>query len=208
VGDGQGHERNRTEKSRGANRYLKRIRYGNNRPYLPQLSEVHPWPIPPGADEQDGSNDWFFEIVFDYGEHYTEDDQHQPSSVYVDDDKREWPARKDPFSTYRAGFEVRTYRLCRRVLVFHHFPDELGTRDYLVRATHFAITESGIASFITSVRQSSYKLRKDENGYQKKSLPPVEFEYSKATIDETVVEVEEDSLENLPMVWTVRATSG
>ena len=28
----------------------------------------------------------------------------------------------DPFSSYRSGFEVRTYRLCQRVLMFHHFP--------------------------------------------------------------------------------------
>ena len=36
------------------------------------------------------------------------------------------------------GFEVRTYRLCQRVLMFHHFPDEnLGTPDCLVRSTDF-----------------------------------------------------------------------
>ena len=44
-----------------------------------------------------------------------------------------WAARPDPFSSHRAGFEVRTYRRCRRVLMFHHFP-ELGDRaDCLVR---------------------------------------------------------------------------
>ena len=49
-----------------------------------------------------------------------------------------WPSGSDPFSTYRAGFEVRTYRLCRRVLMFHHFPDELGVgHDCLVRSTDF-----------------------------------------------------------------------
>jgi hypothetical protein len=64
-----------------------------------------------------------------------------------------WPIRKDPFSTYRAGFEVRTYRLCRRVLMFHHFPDteELGTQNYLMRATEFGYRETAIASFIASV---------------------------------------------------------
>ena len=36
-----------------------------------------------------------------------------------------WPARRDPNSVYRSGFEVRTYRLCRRVLMFHRF-SELG----------------------------------------------------------------------------------
>ena len=40
----------------------------------------------------------------------------------------DWLCRHDPFSSYRAGFEVRTYRLCQRVLMFHHFPDEAGRR--------------------------------------------------------------------------------
>jgi len=199
VDDSQAHERNRTDDTRKANRYLKRIRYGNHKPYLPQLSETEPWPTPAGAAAKDGSTDWFFETVFDYGEHYAEDDQGKPSSVFVDDDQREWPVRKDPFSSYRAGFEVRTYRLCRRVLMFHHFPTELGREDYLVRATHFAIRESRTASFITAVTQASYKLREDANTYEKKSLPPVEFIYSKARIDETVLEVDEKSLENLPI---------
>ena len=49
-----------------------------------------------------------------------------------------WPVRADAFSQYRSGFEVRTSRLCRRVLTFHHFAEELGTADCLVHATAFA----------------------------------------------------------------------
>lgn len=44
--------------------------------------------------------------------------------------------------------------------------------------------------------QSGYK--RQQNGYLKKSLPPLEFEYSQPTIDETVREVDPESLENLP----------
>ena len=40
--------------------------------------------------------------------------------------------------------------------MFHHFPDELGTADYLVRSTEFSYSESPIASFITSATQSGY----------------------------------------------------
>src|SRR5439155_16678129 len=47
-----------------------------------------------------------------------------------------WPVRPDAFSVHRAGFEVRTYRRCRRVLMFHHFA-ELGDEPYLVRSTEF-----------------------------------------------------------------------
>ena len=68
-----------------------------------------------------------FEIVFDYGEHTG----NAPKPIDVDP----WSARADPFSSYRAGFEVRTYRVCRRVLMFHHFPDEAGVeRNCLVRS--------------------------------------------------------------------------
>ena len=62
--------------------------------------------------------EWLFEVVFDYGEHDATPDA-------SDAETSTWPARPDPFSTYRAGFEVRTYRLCHRVLMFHHFQDEL-----------------------------------------------------------------------------------
>lgn len=192
IDGSQAHERNRTDRTREANRYLKRIRYGNRTPYFPTLSETQPWPGPPGGDS------WFFETVFDYGEHYTEDDQGQPTSVFVDDSRRQWPVREDAFSSYRAGFEVRTYRLCRRVLMFHHFPDELGIADYLVRATHLTISQDGVASFITAVTQSGYVLKADGQTYLRQSLPPIELEYTKAKIDETVRDVEEDSIENLP----------
>src|SRR5262249_49423788 len=39
-----------------------------------------------------------------------------------------------PFSVYRAGFEVRSYRRCARILMFHRFA-ELGAEPCLVRAT-------------------------------------------------------------------------
>jgi hypothetical protein len=112
----QAHESNRTPESRSANRYLKRIRFGNRVPYFPNLLELEtkPWPSPPGAAAADGSADWLFEVVFDYGEHNL--DSPKPN------DPGQWKYRPDPFSSYRAGFEVRTYRLCQRVLMFHQVP--------------------------------------------------------------------------------------
>jgi RHS repeat-associated protein len=172
-------------RSRSAQRYLKRIKYGNKTPRT--LSE-----------DLALRNDWLFEVVLDYGEHYSGNTQSEPTSVHAEDTLRQWEVREDPFSTYRAGFEVRTYRLCRRVLMFHHFPAELGTGDYLVRATHFTFSQGLAGSFITAVTQSGYQLKADGKSYLKKSLPPVEFKYSKAKIDETVRDVEEESLENLP----------
>jgi len=210
------HERNRThdpqkgKATRTANRYLKRIYYGNREPYLPKLEPGKPWPEPPTPGAQGGKPNWFFEVVFDYDDgHYSEDKPDgegrvfaQP--VYLHQDAK-WLARVDPFSTYRAGFEVRTYRLCQRVLMFHHFPEELGTPDYLVRSTDFSYSyednptdaRNPIYSFLDSVSQSGY-VRRSNGSYLKKSLPPLEFEYTKPEVQAEVREVDPRSLENLP----------
>ena len=58
------HERNRTDRTRSANRYLKHIRYGNHTPYFPHLSETEPWPLSPGATAEDGSADWYLRDRF------------------------------------------------------------------------------------------------------------------------------------------------
>ena len=169
-------EGQRTPLSRSANRYLKRIRYGNRFP------------------RQDGEDlslrsDWMFEVVLDYGDHPADNPLPLPSQP--------WPARQDAFSTYRAGFEVRTYRLCRRVLMFHHFPAEALGDDCLVRSLDLVYNEDPVVSFITSAAQSGYT-RTAPTVYLKELLPPVEFGYTQAVIDETVHEMDAASLENLP----------
>ena len=203
VDGSQAHERNRTDLSRSANRYVKRIRYGNRVP-----NRDAGW----NATDPTLLADWAFEVVFDYGEgHYTELplDPARPEPAqhrYVlalahAAAPPAWPVRRDAFSSHRAGFEVRTYRLCRRVLVFHHFPDELGVADYLVRSTDLTYGDNPFASFVSSITQSGYVRDPTEalpNRYLRKSLPPLELEYSRADIDETVREVDAASLENLP----------
>ncbi len=170
------HERNRTRAGRSANRYVKRIRYGNpvSRLIQPDLSRAG----------------WMFEVVFDYGEH----DQAAPTP----EPARPWPCRPDPFSSYRAGFEVRTYRRCHRMLMFHHFPDEddLGA-SCLVRSTELGYRDGPVASFLGSVIQSGHRRRPD-GGYLTRSLPPVEFSYSQPVVDETLHTVDPDSVANLP----------
>ncbi|HYB02147.1 MAG TPA: SpvB/TcaC N-terminal domain-containing protein [Ktedonobacteraceae bacterium] len=53
-----------------------------------------------------------------------------------------WPIRPDPFSVFRACFEVRTYRRCERILLFHSFPTEVGVgTDCLVRSTNFRYSD-------------------------------------------------------------------
>jgi len=200
----QANERNRV---RTANRYLKRITYGNRTPNR----DAATWQATDPA--QLPHETWMFEVVFDYGEgHYAEDAADAQRRIFAQaliDSPAEslWPVRQDPFSIYRAGFEVRTYRLCRRVLMFHHFPQELGIDACLVRSTEFSYAESLIASFISSVTQSGYVRQPSQtqpNRYLRQSLPPLEFEYSKVPSPEELArqpirEVDAKSLENLPV---------
>jgi RHS repeat-associated protein len=182
----QARERNRTEESRSANRHLKRIKYGNRTSRL-----ISPEPL---------QADWMFEVVFDYDEGHYEDlpaDANTPRAQASVSATRGWTVRRDPFSTFRPGFEVRAYRLCRRVLMFHHFPEELGADDYLVRSTEFDYDETPIASFITSITQSGY-VRRADGSFLKKSFPPLEFSYSEAVIQSEVRDIDAESLENLP----------
>lgn len=233
-------ERNRgglSGKGRTANRYLKHILYGNRETLLNESGQ-RPHFL---TKTQLKNTHWLFEVVFDYNEaHYRElpwdssiaatEQHHRVQASKSPPNETNWAVRPDPFSTYRAGFEVRTYRRCHRVLMFHHF-DELkaqtGGEPYLVRATEFhyndlnfdapvtveaELTHPGstrYAAFIQSVSQSGFV--HDANSapvsegdaryvtYLKKSLPPLEFEYSKAIIDETVRELDSETLENLPI---------
>ncbi len=185
----QAHERNRGaggDPSRTANRYLKRICYGNRQPLLDGAGH-RPRTLTQAQIDAAG---WMFEVIFDYGEHHPDDPK--------PNDAGQWLCRLDPFSSYRAGFEVRTYRLCRRVLMFHHFPGEAGVgQDCLVRSTAFAFRETPIAAFMDAVTQSGYK-RVAGGGYLKQSLPPLEFEYSAAVIGQAVQDVDPTGGANLP----------
>lgn len=191
-------ERNRTEQTRSAQRYLKRIRYGNRSPYFPSLAPDTSWPQPADADASDGSESWLFETVFDYGEH--------DATAPMAGDTGRWPVRPDPFSTYRSGFEVRTYRRCQRVLMFHHFPGEAGVeRNCLVRSTDFvyssnvdpADARNPIYTFLRAVSQTGYS--RSDSGYRSRSLPPVEFEYTEPEVQDEIVEIDRATLENLPV---------
>ncbi|HEU0077853.1 MAG TPA: SpvB/TcaC N-terminal domain-containing protein, partial [Longimicrobiaceae bacterium] len=144
------HERNRLGPQ--ANRYPERITYGNR--------------VPGDA------SDCVFEVVFDYGDHHPEHPTPEPD--------RDWSARADAFSAHRAGFEVRTRRLCRRVLVFHRFA-ELGPEPRLVRSTDFAYDERPDITHLVGVRQRGYV-----PGRAPDETPEVRFAYTAPGMDGTV----------------------
>lgn len=217
---GQTYESNRTNESRSTNRYLKRIKYGNRTSRLlqPDLEQME-WLFEVVFDYDEGHYD---EVPLDPSRPVTEQHQFVRATAAR---AQAWRVRPDPFSSYRSCFEVRTYRRCRRVLTFHRF-DELGPNPYLVRATEFDYADfdfqndsppqaelahhgsSRFASFIRSVSQSGYVRADDRelferNGikyvtYLKKTLPPLDFEYSKARISDEIIEVDDESLTNLP----------
>ncbi|HEU4706052.1 MAG TPA: SpvB/TcaC N-terminal domain-containing protein [Solirubrobacterales bacterium] len=164
-----------------ANLYLKRIRYGNRTPYRVGDAAL---PV-----------DWCFEVVLDYGEH----DAELPTPAEV----APWPCRPDPFSTYRSGFEVRTYRLCRRILMFHRFP-ELGEEPTLVRSTDLTYGHDETPpdpalprhSLLVAAGQTGWVRRGD--GYETAELPPLELEYAPLRVDDTQRLAPAESVENLP----------
>ena len=198
---GKANERNRgapNDARRTANRYLKRIHYGNRKPLLDNAGHRPRFLDKAQLDTQIANAGWMFEVVFDYGEH--------DISAPKPNDAGAWAYRSDPSSSYRSGFEVRTTRLCQRVLMFHHFPDEVGVgRDCLVRSTDFtysheqdlADARNPVYTFLRAVTQSGY--RRNNGGYDKRSLPPVEFEYTQPIVQDTVHDVDAASLENLPI---------
>lgn len=183
------HERNR---ERTANRYLKRVCYGNHTPLLVGGQRPRELPDIPAGD-------WMFEVVFDYGDHAV--------NAPTPRDTTPWPHRGDAFSSYRSGFEVRTSRLCQRVLMFHHFDGEPGVgRDCLVRSTDFDYSNevnptdarNPIYTFLQAVTQTGYR-RDGAGGYISRSLPPVEFEYTPAQVQSRVEDVPSEALQNLPI---------
>jgi RHS repeat-associated protein len=154
-----------------AQRYLERIEYGNRLPG--DLSE------------------FLFEVVFDYGEH----DSAAPTPT---DATSSWPVRRDPFSNHRPGFEVRTYRLCRRVLMFHRFA-ELGAAPCLVRSTDFTYDESAVLTYLTEVEQARYRRKGENLGYTRAALPPLTLDYPRLTeLSDVVTPIDRASLQGIP----------
>lgn len=152
------HNRNRSNgNTTFTNTYLKRVRSGN-------ITAYHP------GDPQPASTDFLFETLFDYGEH----DPLVPPFAVI----QPWTFRVDAFSDYRAGFEIRTCRLCKRVFVIHHFP-ELPGGSALVSSVQFSYDDNGQTgnlSFLKSYTSTGY-IKQADHSYSQQQLPPFTFSY-------------------------------
>jgi RHS repeat-associated protein len=181
-----------------ANTYLKRVTYGNKNPYY--ANPAQPFSPPAPVDPA-----YFFELVFDYGDH----DPEAPTST----PQQPWPCRLEPFSDYKAGFDVRTYRLCQRALLFHYFK-ELNNGENsapcLVRSLDLsyryfgnsAATPSELRNlevdYPVAIRQTGW-VKTGAGAYGQQSLPAVELTYQELSWNRSVQVVSAENLENAPI---------
>ena len=174
------HQRNRIKGGQitYTNLYLEQVLYGNKTPFK-HLTDPIPSP-----------SDFMFQTVVDYGECETT----QPFQKIND-----WTFRPDAFSDYKSGFEIRTTRLCQRVLLFHHFP-ELPGGSALVKSLNFEYdtsTEQDF-TFLTSITSFGY-IKQPGGAYTQKNLPPTEFEYQKHDWNKTVKTVSSENVIHAPV---------
>lgn len=186
----QAHEANRTTASRGNQTYLTTILYGNLSSYFPDWTAKTEAPLPPDSQ-------FMFSMALDYG-----DDAAPPPPPPA---KRSWPVRPDPFSTYRAGFEIRTYRRVQRLLFFNNFPNEVTAGpNCLVRSLDLVYSDqqtpadprNPIYTFLVSVTETGY--RPEGSSTITRAMPPVEFGYSAPQIQADILRLDQDSRDNLP----------
>ena len=182
------HEANRTPAARGTQTYLRKVLYGNRTPYFVDFTAKAETAAP-------APTDWMFAVSLDYGDHG--DDAVDPNGT--------WTSRPDPFSVYRSGFEVRTYRRVQRLLFFNNFPGETSIGAYgLVRSVDLTHSDQAtppdpaapVYTFLVELTQTGY--RTDAQGRHVRSLPPLGFEYSQAKLDPTIRTADPDSLRDLP----------
>ncbi|WP_339545651.1 SpvB/TcaC N-terminal domain-containing protein [Pseudomonas sp. RA_35y_Pfl2_P32] len=148
-----------------AQRYLKRVCYGNQK----ADGQLYAWVADSWKDQQ-----WHFHLVFDYGERCT-----NLEVVPGFAEQQPWLERSDPFWSYAYGFELGTRRLCRQVLMFHHFPMELGDAPVLVQRLLLDHRPSGLGyNHLTAAHIQAY----DSLG-QVESRPPMEFVYQPFDLD-------------------------
>jgi len=137
-GDVQALERDRSAAIICRAKYLKSIYYGNTTPNR-SISEWQPEPY---------HGPWLFQVILDYGDHDTSTPRIEPD--------RKWPARQGRFSACTSGFEIRWLRLCRRILMFHHFPENPSDEPHSVSSASFRYDELDTGTFLTTFTQHGH----------------------------------------------------
>ncbi|ATF91151.1 SpvB/TcaC N-terminal domain-containing protein [Cedecea neteri] len=151
-----------------AQRYLAQINYGNIKPQasLFALDKTSP-----------AENQWLFHLVLDYGERGVT--LNQPPA-YAASQPDGWLLRSDSFSRFDYGFEVRTRRLCRQVLMFHRLEALAGRtvaneKPALIARQLFTYALNADAATLNGIQAVAY----DEAGAVQ-TMPPLSFTYQPA----------------------------
>lgn len=207
IGNISVHDANRFDKNGHplfTQQYLKRIRYGNRQPFYPDYvnnpaneSEIYNPTVTSGIN-------FFFELVFDYGEHGDEPIKGKDTINVSYSETKKWLTRQDAFSSFRSGFDIRTYRLCKRVLQFHIFK-ELSNDPCLVRSLDLEFSNSvkGTAqetevTHLLSVKHTGYTVKAD-GSYMFRSLPKIEFEYQPLNWSNKIQNISDDDIIHAPV---------
>ena len=193
------HEANRTQGlAQCTNSHLKRVKYGNKNSY-------HANPAKPFDPQAPVDPAYFFELVFDYGDHDTD----APTSGT----QQPWKCRLDPFSNYKPGFEMRTYRLCQRILSFHYFKELNNGVDpaaCLVRSLDidYRYFENSLATpselrnmevdYPVAIKPTGW-VKTGATTYEKRSLPALQLNYQELNWNTTVQNVSRANFENAPI---------
>ncbi|KND55381.1 putative toxin subunit [Candidatus Paraburkholderia kirkii] len=163
---------NRAHPAVTAQRYLSAAWYGNRKAAreLPALAAV------PSA------GDWLFTLMLDYGER---DATLTSPPSWLAPGSGDWLCRQDCFSGWEYGFEVRTRRLCRQVLMYHAVTALAGNEkpgDEPQLVSRFLLSYSGSPSVSTliSVQQAGYEADGTPG-----TLPPLTFGWQSFTPPET-----------------------
>ncbi|MEO5900845.1 MAG: SpvB/TcaC N-terminal domain-containing protein, partial [Ilumatobacteraceae bacterium] len=174
----------RRGRAKFTNRHLVAVRYGNRVAYAADRNDPYRPVKPAGC--------FHFHTVFDHGDH-DDDPALTPAAG------RDWPGRADPFSSYRAGFEVRTQRLLRRVLMFHQLDELDGGVPALVRSLDLTYRADADMALLASITQRGYARRPDGT-LSSRSLPPIELDYQPLTWSDEVHIVDARDAAHLPGV--------
>src|SRR5205807_2922734 len=118
--------------------------------------------------------------------------------------------RQDPFSSYRAGFEIRTYRRCSRVMLFHCFdPPDLPHKPYLVKSLELFFQDSlrligngrniGGFSYLVKARQYGHRWNAETNRYSSKFVPDFDLSYQQHEWNSNLEQVLPEDVVNAPI---------
>lgn len=163
-----------------AQRYLKHIQYGNSSSLALTDSVL--------AGTQPANVRWAFQLVFDYGDHADPD---RPGAL----PDRAWLVRADPSSSHRSGFDLRTYRLIRRVLAFHDIP-ELGATPTLIGQLVLKHVPKPEGSTLESVHYIGH--RRDPLGPSSRALPPLRMTYAPPAVESGFAQASAETFVNAP----------